>query len=148
MPTGLRRLLEKDSQLKATNIIGTDGKLKKVYGAANHTSGLIHVLALLLNHDPSTKSVVLCSPNVRHVSKLNREGGFCGYRNIQMMISHLCDARKNGQEHFGGSVPGILTLQDMIEDAWDRGINVNGRRETGGIRGTRKYIGTPEVRLL
>lgn len=34
----------------------------------------------------------------------------------------------------------------MIEDAWDAGINLEGRIETGGIRGTRKYIGTPEVR--
>ncbi len=35
----------------------------------------------------------------------------------------------------------------MIESAWDKGINDTGRIETGGIRGTRKYIGTPEVRI-
>ena len=34
----------------------------------------------------------------------------------------------------------------MIESAWDKGINDTGRVETGGIRGTRKYIGTPEAR--
>ena len=33
----------------------------------------------------------------------------------------------------------------MIEQAWDMGFNSSGRIETGGIKGTRKYIGTPEV---
>ena len=32
-----------------------------------------------------------------------------------------------------------------LQNAWDLGINAQGRLETGGIRGTRKYIGTPEV---
>ncbi|EEP79190.1 predicted protein [Uncinocarpus reesii 1704] len=36
----------------------------------------------------------------------------------------------------------------MIERAWDLGINSNGRAETGGIRGTRKYIGTSEAQAL
>lgn len=39
----------------------------------------------------------------------------------------------------------MLDLQELIESAWDRGINTTGKVETGGIRGTRKYIGTPEV---
>lgn len=50
-----------------------------------------------------------------------------------------------GSAFFGGKVPTILELQNYIEKAWDLGINVQGRIETGGIRGTRKYIGTPEV---
>ncbi|KAK4984079.1 hypothetical protein LTR50_006821 [Elasticomyces elasticus] len=36
----------------------------------------------------------------------------------------------------------------MIEQAWDLGYNKFGRDQTGGIRGTRKYIGTPEVEAL
>ena len=36
----------------------------------------------------------------------------------------------------------------MIEDAWTNGINASGKIETGGIRGTRKYIGTPEAQAL
>ncbi|KAL8976058.1 MAG: hypothetical protein Q9177_006925, partial [Variospora cf. flavescens] len=39
-------------------------------------------------------------------------------------------------------------LQELIESAWDRGINAVGKVETGGIRGTRKYIGTPETLLV
>ncbi|KAF9882965.1 hypothetical protein FE257_004369 [Aspergillus nanangensis] len=47
-------------------------------------------------------------------------------------------------ETFSDSMPTILQLQSMIENAWDMGFNSIGRLETGGIRGTRKYIGTPE----
>lgn len=39
----------------------------------------------------------------------------------------------------------MLELQDMIERAWDMGFNSHGRIVTGGIRGTRKHIGTSEV---
>jgi hypothetical protein len=76
---------------------------------------------------------------------LAREGGFCGYRNIQMMISFIRNANLDGWEHFEGGIPSILELQDAIERAWDKGINVFGRIETGGIKGTRKFIGTSEV---
>lgn len=41
--------------------------------------------------------------------------------------------------------PSVLELQDMIERAWDMGFNSHGRIVTGGIRGTRKHIGTSEV---
>jgi hypothetical protein len=46
---------------------------------------------------------------------------------------------------FGPKFPSIFQIQDLIENAWDNGFNAQGRVETGGIRGTRKYIGTPEV---
>jgi hypothetical protein len=74
-----------------------------------------------------------------------REGGFCGYRNIQMLVSYITKAKVIGHEHFPEGLPTILQLQDMIELAWDRGFNSSGRTETGGIKGTRKFIGTPEV---
>ena len=50
-----------------------------------------------------------------------------------------------GHQQFKNKLPSIFQIQDMIESAWDAGIHVQGRAETGGIRGTRKYIGTPEV---
>jgi len=74
-------------------------------------------------------------------------GGFCGYRNIQMISSYIIAAEYHGHEVFEGKIPTIFEIQDHIENAWDNGINANGRVETGGIRGTRKYIGTPDVRL-
>ena len=42
-------------------------------------------------------------------------------------------------------IPTIFDIQEYIETAWDLGFNTQGRIETGGIRGTRKYIGTPDV---
>ena len=38
------------------------------------TTGVISVLALLLEQSPSTKYAYLCHPSVQHVSKLKREG--------------------------------------------------------------------------
>lgn len=72
-------------------------------------------------------------------------GGFCGYRNIQMMCSYIVEAKSQGYEALNGKIPSIFDIQEHIEMAWDCGINANGRVETGGIRGTRKYIGTPDV---
>lgn len=74
-------------------------------------------------------------------------GGFCGYRNIQMMCSYIIGAESQGHEGFNGKIPSIFDIQDYIETAWDFGINSQGRIETGGIRGTRKYIGTPDVSI-
>lgn len=36
----------------------------------------------------------------------------------------------------------------MIEEAWDQGFNESGRVQTGGIKSTRKHIGTPEAQAL
>jgi len=66
-----------------------------------------------------------------------------------MTISYIRDAQAPGHEHFDGKrLPSVLKLQDMIENAWDQGYNRAGRVETGGIRMTRKYIGTPEAQAL
>jgi len=64
-----------------------------------------------------------------------------------MMVSYVQDSRADGYEKFPGRLPSILTLQDMIEQAWNLGFNSTARAETGGIKGTRKYIGTSEVIL-
>ncbi|KAG5999292.1 hypothetical protein E4U54_001939, partial [Claviceps lovelessii] len=74
--------------------------------------------------------------------------GFCGYRNIQCLISYIISTRSSGCEIFGNDIPSVFQIQDLIERAWDMGFNSNGRLETGGIRGTRKYIGTPEAQAL
>ena len=145
MPTWLRKLLEDGTKVTVSNEIGPEGKLVKVESVPNETPHLIPALAGLCEKDYSVKQAFLCGLGVRHVFKLPKEGGFCGYRNIQMMVTYIQDARVDGHEQFPGRVPSIVTLQDMIEQAWDLGFNSTGRTETGGIRGTRKYIGTPEV---
>ena len=62
-----------------------------------------------------------------------------------MLLSYLINSGAKGSELFGDAIPSIPDIQDLIEDAWDSGFNVQGRNETGGIKGTRKYIGTSEV---
>lgn len=62
-----------------------------------------------------------------------------------MLCSYIIEARFPSSEILGGSIPTIFQIQDWVESAWDNGINTQGRIETGGIKGTRKYIGTPEV---
>lgn len=62
-----------------------------------------------------------------------------------MLISYVIGARAPGSRRFGDSFPTVFQIQDLIEHAWDMGYNAQGRVETGGIRGTRKFIGTPEV---
>ena len=65
-----------------------------------------------------------------------------------MLASYINGVRSQGYTIFRGKVPTIFAIQDYIEEAWDMGINSQSRIETGGIRGTRKYIGTPDVSIL
>ena len=145
MPDWLYKELEIGARVKVTNQITSDGRLLRIENIANEVRGVIPVIAQLCEQDPAVSRAYLCHSEVTHVVKLAKEGGFCGYRNIQMMVSYIRDARSVGCQHFQGRLPSIIRLQDMIEHAWDRGFNSLGRIETGGIRGTRKYIGTPEV---
>jgi hypothetical protein len=146
MPSWLRRILEKDAKTTQSNTIGSDGTLPRHHSANNETSDVVPVLFRLCEQDKSVQRAFFCSPKVHQISKMSKEGGFCGYRNIQMLISYIKESRSSGHDCFSETSPTILQLQDMIENAWEMGYNSIGRIETGGIRGTRKYIGTPEVR--
>jgi len=117
-------------------------------GTNNSLEGSIPKLARLLEHDRDVEVAYLCNDAAVQVYKLPDEGAhFCGYRNMQMLLLAL------GRP--GGGVPAmkdceqkrsISQLQDMIEEAWTQGHNAHGRLQTGGIRGTRKHVGTSEVR--
>ncbi|EFX01200.1 duf1671 domain containing protein [Grosmannia clavigera kw1407] len=120
--------------------------LKKEWGVCHN--GVIPVLKQLLEQSPTTEYAYLCDPCVTHVSRLQKEGGFCGYRNIQTMVSYVVGAKFPGYNLFGDDLPNIFDIQNIIENAWDMGINASGRVETGGIRWTRKYIGTPEAMAM
>lgn len=148
MPAWLRKQLEIGAKVTIANQIDMNGHLCRVETVANEFSGTIPVLGQLCEQDQALSRVYLCHPDVQHVVKMAKEGGFCGYRNIQMLISFIKGAKSEGFHCFPGRIPSILQLQDSIESAWDIGINDSGRVETGGIKGTRKYIGTPEVGTL
>lgn len=109
---------------------------------------VISKFARLLEQDHNVAIAYLCTSSVVQVSKHKLEGAhFCGYRNIQMLLSSI---PKSSSIYAALSEKRIdvIELQDMIEQAWDRGFNSHGRVVTGGIRGTRKHIGTSEAEAL
>ncbi|KAH7390462.1 peptidase family C78-domain-containing protein [Pyrenochaeta sp. MPI-SDFR-AT-0127] len=148
MPQWLHDQLDAGPKITSINRIGRDGRLLKQEQVQNETPGLIPILAQLSALDRSVKDAYFCHPSTLHIGKTPREGGFCGYRNIQMLLSYIQGSKAQGYEEFPGRTPGILHLQDLIERAWDKGINEIGRVQTGGIRNTRKYIGTPEAQAF
>ncbi|KAF2128607.1 DUF1671-domain-containing protein [Dothidotthia symphoricarpi CBS 119687] len=148
MPTWLHDQLAAGPKISVVNRMGRDGRLIKQEQVQNETPGIIPILAQLSALDPDVKEAYYCHPSTIHIGKTPKEGGFCGYRNIQMLLSYIQCARAQGHEEFPGRTPGILRLQDLIETAWDKGINSIGRVQTGGIRDTRKYIGTPETQAF
>lgn len=148
MPRWLHDQLDAGPKTSIINRIGRDGRLIKQEQVQNETPGIIPILAQLSALDRTVNEAYYCHPSTLHIGKTPKEGGFCGYRNIQMLLSYIQGGKAQGHEEFPGRTPGILKLQDHIEDAWDRGINVIGRTQTGGIRDTRKYIGTPEAQAF
>lgn len=145
MPEWLHRQLSAGPEITIVNRIGRDGRLIKHEQVQNETPGIIPILAQLSALDRTVQQAYYCHPSTIHVGKTPHEGGFCGYRNIHMLLSYIQGAKAQGHEEFPGRLPTILKVQDLIEEAWDNGINSIGRVQTGGIRNTRKYIGTPEV---
>ncbi|KKY20528.1 hypothetical protein UCDDS831_g04575 [Diplodia seriata] len=148
MPRWLYKQIEAGPRVSVMNRIGRDGRLIKHEVVDNETPGVLPVLAQLCGIDRSVDQAYICHPSAIHIFKRPKEGGFCGYRNIQMLVSYIQGAGAQGHSQFPPGTPGILVLQDLIEQAWDMGINEISRVQTGGIRGTRKYIGTPEVQAL
>ena len=148
MPSWLEKKLEEGAKVQVRNEIAANGQIVRVESVANQTRNLLPVIAQLCEQDPKVYRAYLCHPDVQHVAKLDKEGGFCGYRNIQMLVSYIQASRSEGHELFPGRIPSIFRLQDLIEDSWDRGYHPEGRIETGGIRRTRKYIGTLEAQAL
>jgi hypothetical protein len=148
MPLWLRKLLENGSTITKFKKILSNGHLVTDETVENETRGEIPVLVRLCRQDDSVQRAFFCDHRVRHVFKLPGEGGFCGYRNIQMLISYLKDTGNPAGERFPERLPSIFELQDLIENAWALGFNSSGKAETGGIKGTRKYIGTPEAQAL
>lgn len=148
MPRWLHEQLAAGPEITVVNRIGRGGRLIKQEQVQNETPGIIPILAQLSALDRAVQEAYYCHPSTLHIGKTPKEGGFCGYRNIQMLVSYIQGAKAQGHEEFPGRTPGILKLQDLIERAWDKGINAIGRTQTGGIRDTRKYIGTPEAQAF
>lgn len=113
----------------------------------DEVTGLVAEIATQLKFDDDVVKAYMAHEDISFFGKVKGEGAnFCGYHNIQMLLSYLRAIDTTGR--FNGDLPDVLHLQDIIEQAWDAGINAAGRDQTGGIKGTRKHIGTMEAQAV
>lgn len=175
------------SQLKAllsrhglSNGFGKLGQALKGKGRQQDpaTPNLIPLLADLLEKSfasshASTRSAVLCTPDVSHVRGQWGDFGWgCGYRNAQIVFSALRyvsqyrlngilgssaassneDKLTNGKRKSPddadqvAQLPSISELQDIAERAWRAGFDPEGMRHfKGKLIGSKRWIGTSEV---
>ncbi|XP_024393382.1 uncharacterized protein [Physcomitrium patens] len=117
--------------------------------------GLMHLLKRCLESEHRVgQSTIVISGWVDHYESRHREdlGWGCGWRNIQMMASHLLMTDPYAREVlFGGCgfVPDILSLQRWVEMAWKKGFDTPGADYFNwDIVGTHKWIGTTECATL
>ncbi|KAJ5037902.1 peptidase family C78-domain-containing protein [Bipolaris maydis] len=82
MPEWLHRQLSAGPEITIVNRIGRDGRIIKHEQTARYSR---HIIAILL---PFT------------LEKTPHEGGFCGYRNIHMLLSYIQGAKAQGHEEF------------------------------------------------
>lgn len=144
MPPKVRRQLENASKPSYECRIGPTGRIQREAIVYNQTPRPIPMLAELSALDPTVETAYFCHRSVKHVHKLMVDGNFCGYWNIQMLLSYRL-AKVEDPAHGGLPLPNVIEMQDTIEAAWDAGTCSFGRTETGGIRNTRKWIGTHEA---
>ena len=99
-------------------------------------------------------STIVLSGYVEHFESRHQEdlGWGCGWRNIQMLSSHLLMQNPEAKNVlFGGCgfVPDILALQRWLEIAWAKGFDTPGAEYFDWeIDGTQKWIGTTECAAL
>jgi hypothetical protein len=141
MPAEIRRRLVEDTQPREANRIDRNGNLVREIYVPNETNGLIPVLADLFALEEFTTATYFCHPSTKHIRKVQCDGDFCGYWSTQMVLSYIQHVDQDGPQNH----PNVLKMQNLIEQAWDRGIGSHGRVETGGIINTRKWIGTHEA---
>lgn len=144
MPQDVRRCLKNASKPSYECRIGPNGKLLREGIIYNETPRPVPILADLSALDPNTTTAYFCHKSVKHVHKIKCDGNFCGYWNIQMLLSWRLAVIED-PAHGNLPLPNVLEMQDTIEAAWDAGTCSFGRTETGGIRNTRKWIGTHEA---
>ncbi|XP_061356642.1 uncharacterized protein LOC133301070 [Gastrolobium bilobum] len=116
----------------------------------------VGLMALLRNclESEAENSKSILSGYIDHFQCLESEdaGWGCGWRNIQLLSSHLLVQRPEAREAlFGGSgfVPDILSLQRWLEVAWEKGFDAPGFSQfSHAICGSKKWIGTTECAAL
>ncbi|XP_057813119.1 uncharacterized protein LOC131027146 [Cryptomeria japonica] len=107
---------------------------------------------LLSEEDTRESFSVICGGHVNHFQAESFDELWgCGWRNIQILSSHLIEKEEMKDVLFGGAsfVPCILALQKWLELGWRKGFDVQGAQEFGwNIIGTCKWIGSTECAAL
>eukprot|EP00057_Strongylocentrotus_purpuratus_P001957 XP_003723558.1 PREDICTED: zinc finger with UFM1-specific peptidase domain protein [Strongylocentrotus purpuratus] len=115
----------------------------------SRTKDIIPRLLDYYNNKVHGVSFARLSYNLDHFSSSMGDSGWgCGYRNIQMMLSALVEEPRFRQVVFNGrkDIPSIPRIQLLIEDAWSKGFDAQGRDQLKGkVHNTRKWIGATEV---
>ncbi|PNX93445.1 zinc finger with UFM1-specific peptidase domain protein [Trifolium pratense] len=136
-----------DEQISCLIGLQTRGNFYKV------ELGLTTLLRNCLESETENLKSIL-SGYVDHFQSLDSEdaGWGCGWRNIQMLSSHLLAQRQEAREVlFGGSgfVPDIPSLQRWLEIAWEKGFDAPGASQLDHVvYGSKKWIGTTECAAL
>ncbi|KAB1215972.1 Zinc finger with UFM1-specific peptidase domain protein [Morella rubra] len=116
-------------------------------------AGMMTLLKNCLELEAGNSTSIL-SGYVDHFQSIESEddGWGCGWRNIQMLSSHLLMHREKAREVlFGGSgfVPDIPSLQRWLEIAWEQGFDEPGSEHFHHrIYGSKSWIGTTECAAL
>uniref|UniRef100_A0A0D9VB57 UFSP1/2/DUB catalytic domain-containing protein n=1 Tax=Leersia perrieri TaxID=77586 RepID=A0A0D9VB57_9ORYZ len=115
--------------------------------------GIMNLLRSCLESEANSSTSII-SGHVDHHQSLSSEdqGWGCGWRNIQMLSSHLLNQRPEAREAlFGGAgfVPDIPSLQRWLEIAWDKNFDTLGSIHFHNkVYGVKQWIGTAECAAL
>ncbi|KAI0361938.1 DUF1671-domain-containing protein [Trametes cingulata] len=134
---------------------------QNTFWLASHTSeppahfspGLIPVLkkALTKSHERGvTERAWLAFEHAVHIQSEHWDRSWgCGYRNYLMACAALMDQQRQPM-YFplldAPTPPGILNLQELLEEAWKRGFDQEGAQQLQHkLVGTKKWIGTADL---
>ena len=111
-----------------------------------------HAVSHPLNTKEYASCITLLCGHVGHYGGGIIDSSFgCGYRNIQMQLSHVLEHDAYKRQLFGGSgiVPDIASLQAWIEVAWGAGFDAAGAAQLeNALQGGKKWIGASEAAAL
>ncbi|KAJ0705605.1 putative peptidase C78, ubiquitin modifier-specific peptidase 1/ 2 [Helianthus annuus] len=147
-----------DNPMQAAASVSSEENIRRLQVRdANLKREVKHGFMTLLNNcleSESGNSINILSGYTDHFQSLKFEdvGWGCGWRNIQMLASHLLVQRQEAREVlFGGVgfVPDIPSLQRWLEIAWGKGFDAAGSNDFDQkIYGKRTWIGTTECAAL
>lgn len=128
--------------MKTRDLAGTDD-------GHSCTKGVMERLATYYGTKPPNIASVYLASHVDHYSASYGDRGWgCGYRNFQMLLSSLAANPTYSKVLFNGKpmIPSIPKIQQLIEAAWAKGFDQQGREQLGNkVTNTTKWIGATEI---